>query len=69
MTNTEHAKPELTDTQRRIVERAREVAAASAADLAPDEDSTMRFGIAFGAAKGNLTMLLQVIDELTGGTQ
>lgn len=64
------AQAGLTDRQARMVEHARKVPTASAEDLAgPDYDPGDLAGTyahAFGWARGTVSDLLTVIDELTG---
>jgi hypothetical protein len=67
-------KPELTESQRRHVELARKVAAASAEDLAagsgiaPD-DRAVLYSHAFGYTRATVSDLLAIIDDLTGGAR
>lgn len=66
-------KAKLTDRQRRLVERARELAAADAEDIAiADADPgnlAMLYAVAFGSAQATVEVLLEVIDEISGGAR
>lgn len=68
-------KPELTATQRRRVEQAREAADKNVVDIAADCDRidpdnlAMVHGYVLGVTRAQVRELLQIIDELTGGAR
>lgn len=67
--------PQLTDSQRRDVERAREVLTADAHAVAAEYDDidpgdlAKVYGHTLGVTRANLAQALAIIDELTGGTR
>ena len=63
-------QPELTASQRRRVERARELTGmevAQVAALSTDRVPADTGAWAFGYARGTIRDLLEIIDDLTGG--
>lgn len=66
-------RPELTELQRRHVERAREVAASDAKTIATEydridpDDLAQVHAYALGVTKATVSTLLEIIDDLTGG--
>lgn len=65
------SRAHLTPSQRAQIERAREVAAADAHQLAEPKDFRLGdgfvHGVALGVARQTVAGLLDIIDELTGG--
>ncbi len=70
LTSTQRIKAELTDRQREVVAKARELAGLSGAEKirehTGDTDAGMAYAVAFGEAQWDIRELLAIIAELTG---